>query len=323
MTKSGQFQQDKTLDLCKTGLFDITNSEFLDHQTSGAAWMVQKSLGFVPRFYKGPDPPPAGAEDAFHAYSRGQCTHGGILGDGTGMGKTRTAGLFMTAFSEYTARQSKTHRPMLLLAPSGPLFKQWQDDVYHRFPGLQIIVGNDDKPTSEHMRPYWVSKAAMEAAPHDLSQWPEHLKYVFDTQDPRASRTLFMVPYETWTIRSLEKGWEEPNETNKWQAEWSDDHQKDMIVKYTTRFQDVFGAVICDEGHRLRHDFTNLHVSVEGLKSPVNWFLTATPQLNHAKVCPTPTLTNIKTLVFALLFYSSNTFEITAYTFITGYNRPS
>ncbi|KAL1623787.1 hypothetical protein SLS54_004248 [Diplodia seriata] len=303
---SGHHEHDPSLELSATTSLNITSFSFLDHQASGAAWMLQRTLGFVPNYSGRPDDDDE-VEKAMEA-CKGQRTYGGILADGTGAGKTATACLFASAFAKYmtsrTVQEAEEvkavssdeedesemgemeddgmHRPILLLTFNGPVLKQWQTAIYDHFPELELIVSYDEKPTSEHMRDSWVSKGAMEAAPHDLEQWPKNLRYVFDRTDPRASRTVILCPYDTWVARSLTTFWEEPTDDNRREARYVRKLRKEMVPRYESKWEGVFSLSLSDEAHRLRHEDTLTHRSVKLLRSPVNWLLTATPQLNEA-----------------------------------------
>lgn len=69
-----------------------------------------------------------------------------LLADGVGLGKTIEAGLII---AELIARR-RAHR-VLILSPAGPLLKQWQDELRHRF-GLRFEAIRDWETLQERRR---------------------------------------------------------------------------------------------------------------------------------------------------------------------------
>ncbi|OJD38094.1 dna repair [Diplodia corticola] len=280
MTSTAKHSHDASLDMCSTTTLDIPSWKFLDLQVTGAAWMLQHSLGYVPNYVL---PSQEAAAKEVYDSLRSLPSYGGVLADVTGTGKTSTAGLFMTAFAKHMAETTDgNHRPILLLTMGSYLFDQWSSFLYQYFPGLDLILGHGDKPGPGPLRGQWVSKAAMQAAPLELSEWPPNLRHVFDQSDPRASRTVLLVPYDTWAVRSLDKEWVPVTDDNKHKAVFVPKFEEERVAVYESRYTGVFSAVIADEGHKLRHEDTLVHRSVKFLESPIHWFLTATPQLNDA-----------------------------------------
>ncbi|KAK8183875.1 hypothetical protein BC567DRAFT_206054 [Phyllosticta citribraziliensis] len=234
--------------------------DFLDIQITGAAWMLAKTLGFVPNLAEDPD------TDAVKAASerlRTEPTSGGILSDDVGTGKTYTTSLCMSALAKHLAKtKTNEHRPMLLLVPNGTLFSQWQDILHRQFPELELIVSNDDRPTHSIFANKWISSSAMRKAPQDLSDWPRNLRYVFNKKDERASKTVLLVPYQAFSDRSMKT-----LNTDMFM-------DSEGLKKWSTKLRKIV----------LREFEQSIHQCVSLLDAPINWIITATPEVNSALV---------------------------------------
>ncbi|MCJ1377918.1 hypothetical protein MMC17_001014 [Xylographa soralifera] len=119
-------------------------------------------------------------------------TFGGIIVDEPGFGKTPLALLFASYHAMFAAHVDEngapSQKPMLFVVPPGAVISQWQEMIHTLFPQLTLVISNGEKPPASKFVSNWVSNAAMRDAPDRLDKWPEHLKYMFDTQDPRASK---------------------------------------------------------------------------------------------------------------------------------------
>jgi hypothetical protein len=105
-----------------------------------------------------------------------------------------------------------------------------------------------------------------------LTLWPTHLKYIFDTTDPKASRTVFISTYDTMSERCLDDRAEIDKETGK---------EKTVIFN---KWAGVFRIIAMDEGHRLRHPGTRGAKMIKTFQAEVFWFITATPTVNSPLV---------------------------------------
>ena len=99
------------------------------------------------------------------------------------------------------------HHPMLLVVPNGAVFAQWQSKIYSNYPDLHLIIANSDKPTESKYRLHWISGSAMREAPATLNDWPQHLQYISDPTDDRASKAVLLTTYDTLARRTTEVQW--------------------------------------------------------------------------------------------------------------------
>lgn len=238
--------------------------EFLDTQITGAVFMLQRTFGSIPL--------PSDSTDEVHKAAgslTGPRTHGGIITDTMGLGKTFLALLFVNYCAVHGT--PLVNKPTLILAPNGVVLGQWLDAIYQFFPDLAIILVHSEKPTDAKFANCWVPVHAMRQSPQDLRSWPKHLTYIFDVDDRNAARAVVLSTYDTFASRTV--------------ATTTVRGRK--IFK--SRWQDKIGAAIFDEGHRLRHRTTRAYAAVRELNADSHWFLTATPVVNSSHVsCRAP-----------------------------------
>lgn len=270
---------------------------FLDSQINAIAFMLQRSTGGIPvSEERAQDPEVASACLSLESV----CTFGGYLVDVTGMGKTDTALGFASQYALYGryANHSDGHRPMLITTPNGAVFSQWVDKIFHNYQDLTLIISNDDKPSDAKFLKNWVSSTAMREAPHKLDNWPDHLRYVFNINDSRASKVVIISPFDSHSARTMDVTYRKPYAvpTEKVagrrrrarravasRTKAHKDHQGEVPV-FTTKWKGRFSVVICDEGHRVRHVMTKIHASIQQLGAKIYWFFTATPVMNTLMV---------------------------------------
>lgn len=272
MTVVGKHGQAKILNRSVCNVIPQCKVEFLDSQVNGAVFMLQRTLGSIPVATKF-------ADDAhmrgIAAKLKSVQTHGGIVVDTMGFGKTYTALLFAAyhaAYAPHTGTSGKpVHRPILCIVPAGVVLQQWQDAIKDKFLSLNIIVAHGERPNDAKLSMHWVSAMAVRDYPQSLKNWPKHLRYIFDPTNPKASQTIILSSYDTFAQRTL-----------KVTKQQKRNGQYKKI--YTSSWQGVFDIVIMDEGHKLRHPFTKTYASIKMLKANVHWFLTATPVINDSMV---------------------------------------
>ncbi|KAL8841352.1 MAG: hypothetical protein Q9170_000983 [Blastenia crenularia] len=295
MRTVGKHGQLKILDQSTCDTLPDCKGTFLDSQITGAAFMLQRSYGYIPV-------DKARAEDSEVAKAceslKSIKTGGGFLVDATGFGKTDTACLFAAQHGLY-GDHSNGHKPMLLVVPNGAVFGQWASKLRSQFPSLNLIISNEDRPSETKYLSSWVSSTAMREAPEKLDNWPAHLRYVFDTSDPRASKTIVLTPYDSHSSRTVGIEWVDKHDPAKKAAmavpalkgkylkrekakmrQEAEANEKEPI--FVSRWKGRFRCVILDEGHKVRHPITKLHASILLLEADINWFLTATPVINSA-----------------------------------------
>lgn len=178
----------------------------------GAMFMLQHSYKNIPLLFKS-------TKEVWNAAAAltGSCTHGGIITDTMGLGKTFLAFLFMN----YTAKHVVLveHKPTLVLVPNEMVFGQWLDAINHSFPNLGIILVHSKKASESRYANCWVPVYLMKQAPDDLKSWPKHLKYIFNVINSRALKTVLISTYNTFanrTISTMQGKRERKIFTSKW-----------------------------------------------------------------------------------------------------------
>ncbi|KAL8646788.1 MAG: hypothetical protein Q9210_005932 [Variospora velana] len=271
---------------------------FLDSQITAAAFIIQRTYGGIPV----PEerrviPEVAVALDALKSIK----TSGGFLADVTGLGKTDEALLALSWCAVY-GDHSHGHRPHLITTPNGAVFAQWAEKIWQDYRDVQLIISNDERPSDQKYQDCWVSSTAMREAPADLRNWPEHLRYIFDPADPRASRAVILTPYDSHMARTVGLVWVDkdsaerkealalPDQTFKSRKKLRQEkkarakelyHQEPIFV---SRWKGIFEFVWLDEGHRIRHAITKTHASILLLEARTHWLITATIQINSSFV---------------------------------------
>ena len=289
MKNVGKHGQHALLDQSLCSTLPGCKTAFLDSQVTGACFMLQRSTGGIPvSASRATEPAIARSCEQLRSIQ----TFGGYLVDVTGFGKTNTSLLFASQYALY-ANHGGFHRPMLIAVPNGAVFSQWQENIYNNFQDLFMILSNDDRPSEAKFYMNWVSSTAMREAPEKLDNWPDHLNYIFDTTDPRASRAVILTPYDSHAARTIRTEWrEKPQQAKKSSssaagpdvATKKPKKKKGQEPLYFSRWHGRFQIVLCDEGHKIRHPSTKVHASIAQLQAPINWLLTATPIMNTSMV---------------------------------------
>ncbi|KAI9790557.1 MAG: hypothetical protein M1816_005064 [Peltula sp. TS41687] len=178
MNTSGKHGARRELDLSRCMVLPNCKREFLDSQITGAAFMLLRTFGRVPVSPKRTQDAPL--TEALKELV-GPQTFGGVIADGTGLGKTATSLLFASYYATNCPHEDKdgtpSHRPMLFVVPSGIILNQWQEEIFNNFQDLELIISHGDRPPSPKFSNKWVSATAMREAPDRLVNWPENLLY--------------------------------------------------------------------------------------------------------------------------------------------------
>ncbi len=207
-------------------------------------------------------------------------TFNGYVVDGIGFGKIMVFLLFASQYSKY-ADYTAGYWPMCIIVPNGAVFGQWVDVIWIYFRDLHLIISNDDKLSEIKFLNNWVSSIVMREALKSLDNWPERLKYVFDTKDSRAAMTIFITPYNTYKDRTVDTAYKKTKDKdiNKLSK---DNSSKDKLSKakkkhsydeepvFINRWAGRFSLTINDEGYCLRYIITKTFASVYQLRAPIN-----------------------------------------------------
>lgn len=140
-------------------------AEFLDTQITGAVFMLQRSNSSIPM-----PPSPTPETDNAAAELQALATHGGIIADTMGLGKTYLALLFVNYTAIYQKRTE--HKPCIILTPNGVVLTQLLQAIRKLFPDFTPILTHSERPTKAAISNQWVSAITMQQASHDLRQWP-------------------------------------------------------------------------------------------------------------------------------------------------------
>ena len=141
MTFASTHGQSKTLPKFNCSAIPTCKVQFLDTQITGAAFMLQRTIGYIP-----PTKHDVSHNDPESARLSSLVTHGGIVADTMGLGKTFLALLFINYLALYG--QPCQHKPTLILAPNGVVLNQWLEAIYRSFPDLAILLVHGERPSS-------------------------------------------------------------------------------------------------------------------------------------------------------------------------------
>ena len=79
------------------------------------------------------------------------------------------------------------------------MLEQWVKEL-NIYPNLKVIVSNDFKPSNAAQAYKWVSRMKMR---YPETEWPDHLSYDLDTDNPVASKTVIVTPFDTHSVWTL------------------------------------------------------------------------------------------------------------------------
>ena len=142
------------------------------------------------------------------------------------------------------------------------------ESILKHFPAIDLIIAFGEKPAGAKQAQKWISPTATRGFPKKKN-YPRKLKYIFERTDSRASKAVILSSYETFSNRTLRSEFEGPSSTRK---------------AFTSNWNQIFRLMIADEGHKLRHSWTQTFHSIPCLSAEIHWFLTATPVVNKALV---------------------------------------
>ncbi|KJX95927.1 hypothetical protein TI39_contig856g00002 [Zymoseptoria brevis] len=214
---------------------------------------------------------------------------GGIIEDVPGMGKTHQTCAFFNYWSQHAshldADGKPDHRPTLLVVPDGYVYKQWAQLINDKFPRIQLVLaksevdwateqvgGTKDFEKATRFETLSIQQAC---TGKDL---PNSLKYIFDTNDEKASRTIIACTYTTWRKRVMSAKAVTatdhalfPDGCENWHREKPRAPLKKYELRDTSkRWENAFKMTILDEGYAVRNNKTQMHWSIRHLKADIN-----------------------------------------------------
>ena len=245
----------------------FTKAEFYSYQINGAVDLCLKTFGSIPLPESHANKPDT--HTALSKLPHTLRTFGGFLRDQTGLGKTKLI-LLMLALN--ARHGTSDNRPILILAPAS-LVKQWAKEIHDFWPGFTLwllyaeseldVVYHENVITGLHLK--------------DLRNAPERMRFVFDKQDQSDVKRSHIVlsSYESFGSRST---------SIKVVKNRTQNGKLTQYKKYITRLDDCFATVVADEGHKAKNRDTRIHASIQLLRAPHIWIVTATPMQNTEQV---------------------------------------
>jgi SNF2 family DNA or RNA helicase len=269
-----------------------SNREFFAYQITGAMYMLQRSLGEFPYKTNGKIAPEFNEDAIIEAIRSLDClpTGGGIVADQTGLGKTIQTLLFIALFTKYWQGNwfdgKRAHRPVEVVVPS-QVVTQWADEIeQHWSKDLNLVVAYGTHKTMGATKKI-LRNSHMKNLPR-LKGMPRALRYIFDDNDERASKTVILTSLETHTQRTVKTERHNKGELRSYDPPKFDKDGKELFTREVTtlasRVENFCSMVIVDEGHRLRNPRTKSFFSVAAMDAPFYWLLTATPMINSPHV---------------------------------------
>ncbi|KAI1800596.1 P-loop containing nucleoside triphosphate hydrolase protein [Daldinia bambusicola] len=288
MEKCGEYGPNK-LSRWRSSLFPRLDGQdgrkaFHDNQITAIVWILSRFLGELPRLRikhkdlwdegtkKYIQIPETKTERENRRKLRGPKYFGGILADSMGLGKTLTT----IAVLDILATQrlnlvieggKERHRPMLILTPNTIVATQWMDEINLIGSGRgikQIIIsGHGFQKRDNQLRIESLTRKEFD------TDWPQKLRYVWDEDDPKASKTVIIMSIDAFAGRTC--------------VATKDDKGKQ---KWTSTFKDMnrrFSVVVVDEAYKVRNTATKNWKSVALLDRQFTLLITATPCQNHIK----------------------------------------
>ena len=110
-------------------------------------------------------------------------TGGGVIADGTGMGKTLLVTLFLLLFIQRLQKAGTDRKPYLLLCPLLAVLTQWLWAFNTSAPEIEVLVFYGERALSAQKRKSnWISFPLSRLGKKGASKWPQSLRYAWKAQ---------------------------------------------------------------------------------------------------------------------------------------------
>ncbi|KAI0472682.1 P-loop containing nucleoside triphosphate hydrolase protein [Xylariaceae sp. FL0804] len=244
----------------------------LDNQVTAIVWLLSRFFGKLPKLNwtdengKKRSNLETEEDKNIHQQLRSAKYFGAILADSMGLGKT----LITTALLDLLSGQglnilrnkdgNRKYCPSLVLTPNYIVTKQWvaEIDASTEPSNIRHIVvsGRGTEPDKQEGRVVYLD-------PQEFKDWPDHLAYMWDQDDPRAAQAVLVVSIDTWSLRTCFK-----------------DSKDQAFYSSFTELGRRFSLVVVDEAYKVKNSATQAWRSVDRLEREFTLLITATPVMN-------------------------------------------
>ncbi|KAI1116294.1 P-loop containing nucleoside triphosphate hydrolase protein [Nemania sp. NC0429] len=248
----------------------------LNHQVTAIVWLLSRMFGDLPMLrYKDPvtgellsKDVPTSPDNRNRTWLKGPKYFGGILADSMGLGKTLVTVALVDLLVTQRLNVLRTedgaskYRPILLIVPNATVANQW----VHEFEQVT------DESTLHHIV---VSCPGMDESAvqgrvvlldrENFLQWPDKLSYMWNQDNPQASRVVLITTMESWAVRTVTTL--DPSKGGAWTSSFTEEGRS-------------FSLVIVDEAHKVKNHRTKNWRSVYFLERQFTLLITATPCMN-------------------------------------------
>ncbi|KAI1177659.1 P-loop containing nucleoside triphosphate hydrolase protein [Nemania sp. FL0916] len=248
----------------------------LDHQITAIVWLLSRMFGDLPTLtYWDPDTrkyrqnivTPAEKENRDRL--KGPKYFGGILADSMGLGKTIiTVALVDLLVSQgLNAVQNEygisKYRPILLITPNATVANQWVQELSQvmnesAHPVILVSGRGLERQTNQH-NVFFLDR-------EDFDYWPDRFSYVWNEDNPKASRVILIMTLDSWAARTC--------------SCYKEEDKEPVWTSSFTKLKRKFSLVVVDEAHRVKNYKTRNWRSIYLLERQFTVLITATPCTN-------------------------------------------
>jgi hypothetical protein len=185
---------------------------FLDTQLSAVTHILTQSFGCFPLDSRPTWPgqlPPTAVQAELVDKNRHPCLGGPMLADGTGLRKTRAA---LLALNVVIRNNDHTYSlldfepcnlPNMVVLPSMSVMLQWAEDAKANFPDFRgVVLYSTSRPNRLTSKIWWQAGKFLKRPKED---WPAKHQYMFNEEEPEASRVILVTTFNMLTTHSLSK----------------------------------------------------------------------------------------------------------------------